>query len=48
MYCGVTSVMLQADHADSNQLMARSAWLDKVDIPAENIHAMPTDASDPC
>lgn len=36
-----------ADHADSNQLMARSAWLDKVDIPAENIHAMPTDASNP-
>ena len=36
-----------ADHADSNQLMARTAWLDKVDIPAENIHAMPTDASNP-
>ena len=36
-----------ANHADSNQLMARSAWLDKVDIPVENIHAMPTDASDP-
>jgi 6-phosphogluconolactonase len=36
-----------ADHADSNQLMARSAWLDKVDIPAENIHAMPTDAPNP-
>ncbi|WP_414622228.1 6-phosphogluconolactonase [Calothrix sp. CCY 0018] len=36
-----------ADHADSNQLMARTAWLDKVDIPAENIHAMPTDAPNP-
>lgn len=35
------------DHPDSNQLMARSAWLNKVKIPAENIHAMPTDASDP-
>ena len=36
-----------ADHADSNQLMARTAWLDKIDIPAENIHAMPTSASNP-
>ncbi|MEM7580828.1 MAG: 6-phosphogluconolactonase [Cyanobacteria bacterium P01_A01_bin.80] len=36
-----------ADHADSNQLMARSAWLDKIDIPAENIHAMATDAAEP-
>jgi len=35
-----------ADHADSNQLMARNAWLDKVDIPAENIHPMPTDAAE--
>ncbi len=29
-------------HPDSNELMARQAWLDKVDIPAENIHAIPT------
>ncbi|AFY58470.1 6-phosphogluconolactonase [Rivularia sp. PCC 7116] len=36
-----------ADHPDSNQLMARTAWLDRIDIPAENIHAMPTDASNP-
>ncbi|MEO1186221.1 MAG: 6-phosphogluconolactonase [Cyanobacteria bacterium J06636_27] len=36
-----------ADHADSNQLMARTAWLDKVNIPAENIHAMATDAAEP-
>jgi 6-phosphogluconolactonase len=29
-------------HPDSNELMARQAWLDKVDIPAKNIHAIPT------
>ena len=34
-------------HPDSNQGMARRAWLDKVDIPAGNIHPMPTDAGDP-
>jgi 6-phosphogluconolactonase len=33
--------------ADSNQLMARQAWLDQVDIPSSNIHAMPTEAEDP-
>lgn len=36
-----------ADHPDSNQRMARLAWLDKVPIPAENIHPMPTDDPDP-
>ncbi len=36
-----------ADHPDSNQLMARRAWLDRVDIPAQNIHAMPTEEPDP-
>ncbi len=36
-----------ADHPDSNQLMARRAWLDRVDIPADNIHPMPTDEADP-
>lgn len=36
-----------ADHPDSNQRMARLAWLDKVPIPAENIHPMQTDESDP-
>jgi 6-phosphogluconolactonase len=36
-----------ADHPDSNQLMARRAWLDRVDIPAQNIHPMPTDDQDP-
>ncbi|MBD2041134.1 6-phosphogluconolactonase [Microcoleus sp. FACHB-672] len=35
------------DDADSNQRMARLAWLDKVPIPAGNIHAMPTVAADP-
>ncbi|KAM3089927.1 6-phosphogluconolactonase [Phormidesmis sp. 146-35] len=35
------------DHPDSNQRMARLAWLDKVDIPSKNIHPMPTDEDDP-
>ena len=35
------------DHPDSNQRMARLAWLDRVPIPAANIHPMPTSASDP-
>ncbi|HAC64698.1 MAG TPA: 6-phosphogluconolactonase [Cyanothece sp. UBA12306] len=35
------------DHPDSNQGMARRAWLDHVSIPAENIHPMPTAAADP-
>lgn len=32
-----------ADHPESNQRMARLAWLDKVTIPVANIHPMPTD-----
>ncbi|MBE9010324.1 6-phosphogluconolactonase [Pseudanabaenaceae cyanobacterium LEGE 13415] len=36
-----------ADHPDSNQRMARLAWLDRVPIPAENIHPMPTSENDP-
>jgi 6-phosphogluconolactonase len=36
-----------ADHPDSNEGMARKAWLDHVAIPAENIHAMPTQAESP-
>jgi 6-phosphogluconolactonase len=36
-----------ADHPDSNQRMARHAWLDRVKIPAANIHTMPTAASEP-
>ncbi len=35
------------DHPDSNEGMARHAWLDKVDIPAANIHPVPTGASNP-
>jgi 6-phosphogluconolactonase len=36
-----------ADHPDSNQGMARQAWLSKVPIPRANIHPMPTDEADP-
>jgi len=35
-----------SDHPDSNQGMARQAWLNKVNIPHKNIHPMPTDAGD--
>lgn len=35
------------DHPDSNEGMARQAWLDRVAIPIGNIHPMPTDESDP-
>ena len=35
------------DHPDSNQRMARQTWLDKVDIPEQNIHPIPTTGSDP-
>ncbi len=34
-------------HPDSNELMARRAWLDRVSIPDANIHAIPTDEADP-
>ncbi|MEA5583418.1 6-phosphogluconolactonase [Nodularia harveyana UHCC-0300] len=30
------------DHPDSNELMARQAWLNQVNIPAANIHSVPT------
>ncbi|MBW4543679.1 MAG: 6-phosphogluconolactonase [Symplocastrum torsivum CPER-KK1] len=36
-----------ANHPDSNEGMARSAWLNKVDIPATNIHPMPTTGESP-
>lgn len=36
-----------ADHPDSNQRMARLAWLDQVDIPEANLHPMPTIAGNP-
>ncbi|WP_416674225.1 6-phosphogluconolactonase [Egbenema bharatensis] len=35
------------DHPDSNEGMARVAWLNKVPIPPGNIHPMPTDEPDP-
>ncbi len=35
------------EHPDSNQGMARRAWLNQVAIPAMNIHPMPTDDVDP-
>lgn len=35
------------DDPDSNQRMARTAWLDRVNIPAANIHPMPTQSGDP-
>jgi 6-phosphogluconolactonase len=35
------------DHPDSNQRMARQAWLERVEFPEENIHPMPTGADDP-
>ncbi|MFN7523135.1 MAG: 6-phosphogluconolactonase, partial [Aphanizomenon sp.] len=36
-----------ADHPDSNELMARRAWLDQVAIPAANVHAIPTLSTNP-
>ena len=36
-----------ANHQDSNQLMARQAWLDRIDIPPSNIHPMNTDSGNP-
>ncbi|MBW4550254.1 MAG: 6-phosphogluconolactonase [Aphanocapsa sp. GSE-SYN-MK-11-07L] len=36
-----------ADHPDSNEGMARGAWLDQVPIPAANIHPVPTHYADP-
>jgi 6-phosphogluconolactonase len=35
------------DHPDSNELMARRAWLDRVAIPAANIHAITTSSANP-
>lgn len=36
-----------ANHQDSNQLMTRQAWLDKIEIPEGNIHAVNTTTGDP-
>ena len=35
------------DHPDSNEKMARDAWLNQVAIPAHHIHAVPTSAPTP-
>lgn len=35
------------DHPDSNQRMAREAWLDQVPIPGDRIFPMATSAADP-
>lgn len=34
-------------HPDSNERMARQAWLDQVPIPATHIYPMPTNEADP-
>jgi len=34
-------------HPDSNEKMAREAWLNQVDIPTQNIHPMPTLGNNP-
>jgi 6-phosphogluconolactonase len=36
-----------ADHPDSNEGMARHAWLDQVALPPANLHPMPTANPDP-
>lgn len=36
-----------SDHPDSNQKMAREAWLDQVSIPDSNIHPMSTTGPNP-
>jgi len=36
-----------SDDPDSNQGMARAAWLDHVPIPTSNLHPMPTESGDP-
>ena len=33
------------DHDDSNQLMARKALIDRIELPAGNFHPMPTDGN---
>lgn len=35
------------NHPDSNQKMAREAWLNHVNIPSTNIHPMPTSSENP-
>lgn len=38
---------VHANHKDSNQLMARQAWLDKIDFPGDHVHPIDTDGADP-
>jgi len=38
---------VQPDHPDSNEGMARQAWLNHINIPADNIHPMPTNEAKP-
>ena len=35
------------DHPDSNYKMTQEAWLNKVNLPSDNIHPMPTDGDNP-
>jgi 6-phosphogluconolactonase len=34
-------------HPDSNEGMARRAWLDRISIPVDNVHPIPTQTADP-
>ncbi len=34
-------------HPESNQNMARQAWLNRIEMPESNIHPMPTDSQNP-
>jgi 6-phosphogluconolactonase len=36
-----------SDHPDSNENMARQAWLNQVPLPPENIHPVPTHLANP-
>ncbi len=36
-----------SDHPDSNERMAREAWLNRVNFPPANIHPVPTSANNP-
>lgn len=36
-----------SDHPDSNERMAREAWLNRVNFPPANIHPVPTGANNP-
>lgn len=38
---------VSSNNSQSNQKMARESWLNLVDIPAKNIHPIPTEAGNP-